>query len=53
VFFAHIYSHCERAKVRVVTIDCHAPYRMAVQVLFPNAVIVADAFHLHRGWDMP
>ncbi len=48
MFFAHLYSHGERAQVRVVTIDCHAPYRMAVRVLFPNALIVADAFHLHR-----
>ncbi len=48
MFFAHLYSQPERATVRVVTIDCHAPYRMAVRVLFPNALIVADAFHLHR-----
>lgn len=48
MFFAHLYSHSERAQVRVITIDCHAPYRMAVRVLFPNALIVADAFHLHR-----
>jgi transposase len=48
MFFAHLYSHSERAQVRVVTIDCHAPYRMAVRVLFPNALVVADAFHLHR-----
>ncbi len=48
LFFAGLYSHSERAAVRVVTIDCHAPYRMAVRVLFPNALIVADAFHLHR-----
>ena len=48
LFFAHLYSHAERARVRVVTIDCHAPYRMAARVLFPNALVVADAFHLHR-----
>ena len=48
VFFAFLYSHAERAKVRVVTIDCHAPYRMAARALFPNALVVADAFHLHR-----
>ena len=48
MFFAHLYSHAERAQVRVITIDCHAPYRMAVRALFPNALIVADAFHLHR-----
>ena len=48
LFFAHLYSHSERARVRVVTIDCHAPYRMAARILFPNALVVADAFHLHR-----
>jgi transposase len=31
MFFAHLYSHAERSRVRVVTIDCHAPYRMAVR----------------------
>jgi transposase len=48
LFFASLYNHAERAGVRVVTIDCHAPYRMAVRALFPNAVVVADAFHVHR-----
>ena len=48
MFFAHLYSHAERSRVEVVTIDCHAPYRMAIRALFPNALIVADAFHLHR-----
>ena len=48
LFFAGLFSHAERCRVRVVTIDCHAPYRMAARALFPNAVIVADAFHLHR-----
>jgi len=28
--------------------DCHAPYTAMVRVCFPNALIVADAFHLHR-----
>src|SRR5215210_4872027 len=48
LFFASLFGHAERAAVRVVTIDCHAPYRMAVRVLFPNALVVADAFHIHR-----
>jgi transposase len=48
LFFASLFSHAERARVRVVTIDCHAPYRMAARVLFPNALVVADAFHIHR-----
>jgi transposase len=48
LFFAGLFSHQERALVQVVTIDCHSPYRMALRVMFPNALIVADAFHLHR-----
>ena len=48
LFFASLFSHAERARVAVVTIDCHAPYRMAARVLVPNALVVADAFHLHR-----
>jgi transposase len=46
--FAGLYSHRERARVKVVTMDCHAPYRAMVQAAFPHAIIVADAFHLHR-----
>jgi len=46
--FAGLYSAAERAAVRVVTMDCHAPYRYIVRLAFPNAMIVADAFHLHR-----
>jgi transposase len=46
--FAGLYSFRERARVKVVTMDCHAPYRAMVKAAFPHAVIVADAFHLHR-----
>ena len=46
--FAGLYSEQERAKVRVVTMDCHAPYRYIVRLALPNAAMVADAFHLHR-----
>jgi transposase len=46
--FAGLYSHRERARVKVVTMDCHAPYRAMVKAAFPHAIIVADAFHLHR-----
>jgi transposase len=47
--FAGLYSHAERARVAVVSMDCHNPYRDLVRVVFPNADIVADAFHLHRA----
>ncbi len=46
--FAGLYSRAERAHVEVVTIDCHNAYRMMVRLAFPHALIVADAFHLHR-----
>jgi len=46
--FAGLYSAAERAQVTVVTMDCHAPYRYIVRLAFPNVLIVADAFHLHR-----
>ncbi len=46
--FAGLYSAEERKQVTVVTMDCHAPYRYIVRLAFPNASIVADAFHLHR-----
>jgi transposase len=46
--FAGLYSHSERARVAVVSMDCHNPYRYMVRIVFPNADIVADAFHLHQ-----
>lgn len=46
--FSGLYSRSERAQVQVVTMDCHVPYRYMVRLVFPHAVIVADAFHLHR-----
>ena len=46
--FCGLYSEEERKAVTVVTMDCHAPYRYIVRLAFPNAAIVADAFHLHR-----
>jgi transposase len=46
--FAGLYSRAERAQVRVVSMDCHNPYRHMVRLVFPHAAIVADAFHLHR-----
>src|SRR5438445_333522 len=46
--FAGLYRRAERAQVAVVTMDCHNPYRYVVRIAFPHALIVADAFHLHR-----
>jgi transposase len=46
--FAGLYSRSERAAVQVVSMDCHAPYRHMVRLVFPHAHIVADAFHVHR-----
>jgi len=38
LFFASLFSHAERAKVQVVTIDCHAGYRAAVRGAVPQRV---------------
>jgi transposase len=46
--FAGLFSRGERARVRVVSMDCHVPYRYMIRLAFPHALIVADAFHLHR-----
>ena len=46
--FAGLYSRAERAQVRIVSMDCHNPYRYMVRLAFPEAMIVTDAFHLHR-----
>ena len=46
--FSGLYRRSERARVAVVTMDCHNPYRHMVRIAFPHALIVADAFHLHR-----
>jgi transposase len=37
-----------RENVRIVTIDMSDPYRSLVRGFFPNAVIVADKFHVLR-----
>lgn len=46
--FAGLYSRAERAQVQVVSMDCHNAYRYMVRIAFPHALIVADAFHVHR-----
>lgn len=46
--FAGRFSRAERAQVQIVSMDCHVPYRYMVRLVFPHALIVADAFHLHR-----
>jgi len=42
------YPRSQRARVRVVSMDCHNPFRYMARLVFPHAMIVADAFHLHR-----
>jgi transposase len=46
LFFGGLYSHAERAMVRVVTIDCPLPSCGPGAV--PQRRNLADAFHLHR-----
>jgi len=53
MFFAHLYSHTERARVRVVTIDCHAPYRMGVRVPFQTPSSSPMPSTSTAGWPMP
>ncbi|HVE47895.1 MAG TPA: transposase [Acidimicrobiales bacterium] len=43
------YRRSQRARVAVVSRDCHNPYRYMARLVFPHAMIVADAFHLHRS----
>ena len=46
--FAARYRRRLRVGVAVVSIDCHNAYRYMVRLVFPHALIVTDAFHLHR-----
>ena len=40
-----------RAHIETVVIDCHWPYRRAVEDVLPNARVVADKFHVIRSVD--
>ena len=40
------YSPAARAAVRTVTVDLFSPYRSTIQKVFPNAIIIADHFHV-------
>lgn len=40
------YSSEARSAVKTVTVDLFTPYRKAIHELFPNAVIIADRFHV-------
>ncbi len=40
-----------RAGIETVVMDCHWPYRRAVEELLPHARIVADKFHVLRVFD--
>lgn len=40
-----------RAGIETVVIDCHWPYRQAVEEVLPNARIVVDKFHVLRAVD--
>ena len=43
------WEEAERAAVAVVCIDPYRPYRSAVRAMLPNALLVADPFHVVRG----
>ena len=40
------YDYSARLAVQTVTVDLYAPYRPLIHELFPNAIIIADHFHI-------
>ncbi|HEX2240342.1 MAG TPA: transposase [Actinomycetota bacterium] len=44
-------SHQVRARIETVVIDCHWPYREAIEQALPRARVVADKFHVIRAID--
>lgn len=38
----------ERSKVKVVSIDMYAPYRLTISTILPNAKIVVDRYHVQN-----
>lgn len=41
----------QRAQVQTVVIDCHWPFRKAIEAQLPDARLVADKFHVLRSVD--
>lgn len=44
-YFLH-YDRSARLAVQTITVDLYTPYRRLIQKLFPNAIILADHFHV-------
>ena len=40
------YTHEVRSKVKLIVIDMYSPYDSLIKVMFPNANIIIDKFHL-------
>ena len=40
------YTHKARSKVKLIVIDMYSPYISLIKVMFPNADIIIDKFHL-------
>lgn len=40
------YTHKARSKVKLIVIDMYSPYISLIKVMFPNAEIIIDKFHL-------
>jgi len=40
------YSLAARAAVQTITVDLYQPYRQLIAKMFPNALIIADRFHV-------
>ena len=40
------YTHKARSKVKLIVIDMYSPYISLIKIMFPNAEIIIDKFHL-------
>lgn len=40
------YDFEARKAVKTVTVDLYSPYRLLIKELFPNAIVIADRFHV-------
>ena len=43
-----LYSLPHKDRVKIVTIDMHDPYRQAAYGILPNAVVIADRWHVQK-----
>ena len=46
LYYFSYYTHKARSKVKLIVIDMYSPYISLIKVMFPNADIIIDKFHL-------